>query len=473
MKQPTSLRRYLFVGSILWGLGLLLVGLSVSFKLFESHMKARHRGSLEVYMQQVSEAISFKEDRPRIAIHILDPRFQIPTSGLYWQLDLHSDHPSAVPAPILRSASLNGSLLIVKAPKDSHHLPSARLSSGGEVHGPKLPALRQSIPFDDMRFHLTVAAEEMVLDPAHAFEERALKYLEPVLILAAVLSMVLGYLSVRRGFQPLKEIKDRLHVMRMGQSNLLTGRFPAEVRPLVDELNELITHSERTVARARADAEDLAHSLKTPLAVVTNEAERLQYAGYDETAEIIQQQTKTLRRYVESHLARSRAASIGPRSYTYCEVKISVDRLARTLMRLHADKEVAFVSDVPEELQFRGNVADLEEVLGNLIDNSWRFAEGRIELKGEQVPCEHEGDRERKEEDSCIRLCIDDDGPGLDAAQRENALRRGVRLDQERSGSGLGLTIVRDITNLYGGQMKLDSSPLGGLRVILILPGSY
>jgi len=277
------------------------------------------------------------------------------------------------------------------------------------------------------------------------------------LLVPAGLAMLAGLFHVRRGLAALDEIRERLATVRDGTASRLTGAFPGEVVPLVEDLNALLAEREIAVERALAKAADLAHGLKTPLAVLAQEADRAGHEGHPELARVLGQQVSRMSRQVEFHLARARAAGAGRGGR--CSLRETADALVRTLARLHADRGRTFVVDVPAEIQFRGQCEDLEEMLGNLLDNACKWARSRVVLAAVRTADE-------------IELTVDDDGPGIAPALREGVLQRGVRADEAAAGSGLGLAIVRELAELYGGSIELGDAPGGGLRVSLRLPAT-
>jgi signal transduction histidine kinase len=277
------------------------------------------------------------------------------------------------------------------------------------------------------------------------------------LVLVAAGCMIAGFVLVRGSLQPFDQMRSRLAGVRKGVERQLQGRYPAEVQPLVDDLNALLAHSERVVARATAKAGDLAHGLKTPLAVLSNEAERLSSRGDVELAAILAQQVSLMQRQVEYHLAHARAAASGTAVHARCSVAVTVDGLARTLLRLHAHRGLQIEATIDRDHAFRGRREDLDEMLGNILDNACKWAISRVTVSSSV----HNGR---------ISLVIDDDGPGLDSSIRDSVLQRGVRADEAVPGSGLGLAIVADLAELYEGSISLDRSPLSGLRVRLQLP---
>jgi signal transduction histidine kinase len=274
--------------------------------------------------------------------------------------------------------------------------------------------------------------------------------------LAAGIFMLAGFLQVRRGLTGIGQLRTRLGAVHDGREARLTGRYTAEVQPLVDDVNALLEQRERTVGRAVAKAGDLAHGLKTPLAVLSRDAERAQAAGQIDVAASIQQQVDRMRRQIDYHLAQARAAASGDAPGTRCAVVDSAEALARTLLRIHADRSVQIDVRVPEAHAVRANRVDVDEMLGNLLDNACTWARSRVVVSSAAS-------------DTAIVTTVDDDGAGLPAEMREAVLERGVRADERSPGSGLGLAIARDLAEVYGGSLALDASPLGGLRATLTL----
>jgi signal transduction histidine kinase len=283
----------------------------------------------------------------------------------------------------------------------------------------------------------------------------------------AVISMLAGFAMVRSGLKPLNEMRRRLADVQSGQAAQVLGRYPAEVQPLVQDLNVLLAHQAQAVSRAVAKAGDLAHGLKTPLAVLSQEAERAAGRGQTELAQAIGEQVERMRRQIEYHLAHARAAASGATPGARCEVRTSADGLARTLQRLHADRGIAIAIDVPADLAVRCQREDLDELLGNLLDNACKWARGRVALSTEILSGAGHGALADP-----VAILVDDDGPGLAPSMREAVLQRGVRADEAAPGSGFGLAIVREIADVYGGSIVLEGSPAGGLRARLVLPGA-
>lgn len=295
---------------------------------------------------------------------------------------------------------------------------------------------------------------------AHYYPVVRLNHMTLVGVAVALGFMIAGFLQMRTGLSPFTELRSRLSSMRDGRERRLEGEYPAEVQPLVSDLNALLDQREQAVTRAIAKAGDLAHGLKTPLAVLAQEAERARRSGQTEIAEAIDQQVDRMKRQVDYHLAHARAAASGAAPGARCAVEESADGIARTLRRLHAERGLTIQVDVPPDHAVPAQREDLDEMLGNLLDNACKWARSRITLSSAR----------RAQNGGAIVITVDDDGPGLPPSMRERVLQRGVRADEAAPGSGFGLAIVRDLADVYNGSIALDSSPDGGLRARLTLP---
>jgi signal transduction histidine kinase len=276
-------------------------------------------------------------------------------------------------------------------------------------------------------------------------------------VLLGVILMAAGFLGVRQGLRPFRRLRERLTAVRVGEDRRVEGVYPSEVQPLIDDLNALLEDREKAVQRAVATAGDLAHGLKTPLALLAQEADRAAAVGNRELAESIGQQVERMTRQVNYQLARARAAASGPSGAAPCLVASSADALVRTLLTLHAGRSLTVSSAIPADLCVRVQREDLDEMLGNVLDNGCKWAKSKVEVRAAQ-------------NGSTLSIIVDDDGPGLAQVLRNAVLERGVRADEAAPGWGLGLAIVRDLSELYGGSISLEESPLGGLRARLTLP---
>jgi signal transduction histidine kinase len=259
------------------------------------------------------------------------------------------------------------------------------------------------------------------------------------------------------GLAPLRQLHASLARVHSGAMQRMEGSFPTEISPLVNEFNSVLAQNAEVIERARTQAGNLAHALKTPLSVLANAANAPEKRN-DEFAHLVAAQVEMARKQVDYHLARAQAAATARLPGAGTPLAPVVEGLVRTMLRIHAERHLEIVvRPTAPLLTFRGEAHDLQEMLGNLIDNACKWAASRVEV---QADAEH----------GQLVLSVDDDGKGIAADQRDAMLRRGVRADQQVPGSGLGLAIVDDLAHMYGGHLALSDSPLGGLRTILTLP---
>ena len=269
--------------------------------------------------------------------------------------------------------------------------------------------------------------------------------------------------QVEVGLRPLARLRRELAAVRGGlRKRFATEAVPVEVEPLTQDLNLLLEHSEAVLARARVQAGNLAHALKADLTVLANEVRELAPANVAEMAPRLEARLERMRRHLDHHMARARAAAARGVPGVSTEVATVVAGLVRTLERLHAERGLAIEVGLSDGLRFGGEREDLQEMLGNLMDNACKWARRRVRVVG------HAEGRD------ALLLAVEDDGPGLPAERRAALPVPGVRLDESVPGTGLGLAVVRDLAELYGGTLRLDEAEaeLGGLRAELRLPAA-
>ncbi len=453
-----SLRLRLLLGTLGWiALTIVAAGLALG-GLFRQHVAQQFDAELNTHLDQlVAHLVVDDNGRPALSVAQSDPRFSKPYSGLYWQVD-GLDPAAGNPVGLLRSRSLWDDAL--RLPADT--------PGNGELH-------QHRIAGPD---HSTLGAVERVVRvggasqraTAHSFrlvvagDERQMR--APIERFSGMLWLALGLLGlglglaavvqVWVGLAPLKRLRGALAAVRSGDAQQLAGRFPAEVQPLVDEFNTVLAHNAEVVERARTQAGNLAHSLKTPLAVIANAAG----SETGELAQLVGAQVELARTQIDYHLSRSRVAASLHFPGARTSVVAVCDGLLRAMARLHAERNLALVMHpVAQPAFFRGEQQDLQEILGNLLDNACKWARQRVEV----ALAVRNGE---------LSITLDDDGPGIAEGERQRVLWRGERADEQVPGSGLGLAIVVDLTRLYGGRVELAASPLGGLRVHLTLPAA-
>jgi signal transduction histidine kinase len=268
--------------------------------------------------------------------------------------------------------------------------------------------------------------------------------------------MVAGlFIQVRVGLQPLFDLKREIAEVRKGKADALVEDYPAELEPLAQELNALVSHNREVVERQRTHVGNLAHALKTPISVMLAEADS---APKSKLAEVVRRQAAALHEHVDHHLRRARAAARTQGQRERTPLAPVLDELSRTLERIFRDKGVRIDWDCDEELAFQGERQDLQEIVGNVMENAGKWCRSRVRVTAEpSTPGQ-------------LIVLVEDDGPGLPAERRAEVLKRGARLDEATPGSGLGLSIVEDLTRAYGGRVALGDSAWGGLSITLYLP---
>ena len=381
-----------------------------------------------------------------------DLRFSEPNSGWYWSVEpgsqnvtgwLHSTSMTArVPSPP-----------VADVPFDSEFQRSY-IADG--IAGEDLVVIESEFVLDAQnrvaRFRVMGNRTELE-DEIARFGQRLFTYLA----LFGAGMIAINAVAILLGLQPLARVRNALALVRQGASQRLDGRFPAEIEPLANETNALIENNRRIVERSRTQVGNLAHSLKTPLAVLINEGRAIGGPKGD----LISEQASSMRQQVEHYLKRARVAAQRDSVVYRTPVRPLIERLTRVIEKLSNGKKVS-ISLPDEEIVFAGEREDLEEIAGNLLENAMKWSRSRIAVSIEPVAAQV--DRPER-----FRLVIEDDGPGIPEEKAREALKRGKRLDETKPGTGLGLSIVAELVNEYGGTLALESSQLGGLRAIVEL----
>ena len=433
--------------------GFLLAGLFQA--ALERNFDARLRAVLDGLLANVEVGT---DGNPAMQGQLADTRFSLPLSGWYWQV---------TPPPGKKLGDLaSGSLLEQRLAPDPSVL--AKRNADGiasfyltDTNGTNLHVIEQGfkLPGSDEEFSFLVAGNfDELRDEADAF--RKTLYLVLVLLGAGLLAAVL--VQVRFGLRPLQRMQENLTAIREGKAERLEDEFPSELQPVADELNLLIQSNSEIIERARTQVGNLAHALKTPLSVLTNEAR----AHKGTLAAKVAEQAHVMRDQVSLYLDRARRAARAQGLGAVTEVRPVLEALGRTLQRIHHDKGLRIDVHCNAGLKFRGEKQDLEEMAGNLLDNACKWATRKISVSAELLR-ENAGDGRH-----WLMLTVDDDGPGLRPEKRAEALKRGRRLDESKPGSGLGLSIVTETASMYNGTVQLADANSGGLRVQLRLPAT-
>jgi signal transduction histidine kinase len=410
---------------------------------------------LHVYLKALVGDLASDADINKTEFTVGEPRFELPLSGWYWQIGKMENNATSV---LRTSPSLfdrNLPFLIDSDPEKDVTATRDTYTTGPDEEN--LRQVERIIQVGDKRFVVAVAGESSeIAEEVSAFRSD----LVITFILLGLGLVATAAIQVLFGLRPLSHISQQIAAIRAGKSERLEGTVPREIAPLARELNGLLDSNREVIARARTHAGNLAHALKTPLSVIVNEAN----ASTDPMAEKVIEQADIMRHQIDHHLDRARVSAGIAVVGAVTETKPVVEALTRAIEKVHRGRDIR-IDLTGDEVNFRGERQDLEEMVGNLLDNACKWAASRVEVA-------IIADRPRKgaAEPSVLRVVIDDDGPGLGPEQRESALRRGRRLDESKPGSGLGLAIVSDLARLYGGSLALGSAPLGGLRAELRLP---
>ncbi|MBY0361042.1 MAG: sensor histidine kinase [Phreatobacter sp.] len=455
--RAPSLARRLFLLALTFAVVLLTVTGIVLAAVNRTAVERGFDRRIQVYVKLLIADLAGAVDDTSIVVgaNLGEPLFELPQSGWYWQI-LRTD---AGRNEIRASRSLfDGRLpnLVSEAAADG---PTRSREGYIEMpNGLRLRAVERIIELgEDGDFTIVVAGPaDDILMSVRSFNLTLIA----TLLMLAVGMIVAAMLQVRVGLTPLQRLVGGLTAIRAGEQEHLEGDFPVEIAPLAREVNALIDSNREIVERSRTHVGNLAHALKTPLSVIQNEA-----AGRDDPLALkVAEQTRVMRDQVNHHLERVRAAARARVATTVVPVADVVESLARTLQKVHRDRDLDVTCTVPPEAMFRGERNDLEEMVGNLVDNACKWADGRIVVTGAREHSPTSADR------AFFSITVDDDGPGLTATERDAVGLRGRRLDETKPGSGLGLSIVSELASLYGGSLRLDAAPLGGLRAVLRLP---
>ena len=457
--RANSLALRLFVSAAGWtGIILLITGFVLS-SLYRDAAERSFDRRLNVFLRTlVAEVAAPDDSSERTPQSLGEPQFDLPLSGWYWQLTrLNAARPEVRSSRSLWDSGLPHLADMGVAATDDG-------TRRAYVPGPedqRLRLIERTVDLgEDGRYLVAVAGDSQEIDDeTHSFD-RAIA--ATFAILAAVLLLTTMF-QVRFGLAPLKRISESLAAIRAGTAERLAGRFPVEIEPLARETNALIDANREIVERARTHVGNLAHALKTPLSVMMNEAAA---RPDDPLAAKVGEQIVIMRDQVTRHLERARIAARATVVGSVTEVGPVVTALTRTMEKIYHPRGIAIDLDAPEGVRFRGERQDIEEMLGNLVDNACKWAQARVSIEVTQ---------ERQQDDPfklIVRVVVDDDGPGLSPADRDQVARRGQRLDETKPGSGLGLSIVLELASLYGGHLTLSTAPIGGLRAELVLPAA-
>lgn len=441
-----SLKQRLITAALAWiAIGLLFAWFALS-NVFQTHVTRQFYEELFVHLEELERLAKVDASGVQLASTFSDPRYDVPNSGYYWEIQ--RDDKMLARSPSMQAAPL-------KTPPDSrsdigvhtHTIdgPTGTLLVAERLQwlDPGKPPLRFIIGTDKRHLYSLVDSFNHTLSWALAGLGASMSLAAALLIMYAM--------------RPLAQLSVDLDDVRSGRSKSLAGSYPSEVQPLVENMNSLLASTRELVQRARTQAGNIAHGLKTSLAVLTDEAYRIGDSGLDAHAQTILQHCRKMQAQIDYQTTRARVVANRLAPGAAASVNEAASDVVGALSRLYEQRGIRFQSDVEPQLRVACDEQDLKEVLGNLVDNAGKHACALVRVSA------HKNDNE-------VRIVVSDDGAGLPVEAHEAVFNIGERWDTQTPGTGLGLAIARDLITLYGGKIELDTSDLGGLAVIVKLP---
>jgi len=439
--------RLLLAASLVLSAFLGLTGLSLD-KAFryaaEESLKAKLQSSVYALL---AAAVEDKQGRLTLPENLTDPRFNLPDSGLYAQVS-----GPRVGYRWHSASSVGRSLDFLQwVGAGQSHFQLYHSKTLGRLMTLNFGVVWEDYAGHEIPYVLAVAESlQPQLEQVAAFRNTLFTWLGGA---AALLLLVQGWV-LSWGLRPLRTVAEELHAIESGRSDRLSGDYPRELKGLTHNINSLIRHAQARQQRYRDGLSDLAHSLKTPLAILQGLAERV---GYDatESRHTLTEQVARMNQIVSHQLQRAVASGRTAWIKTL-PVRPAVERIARTLHKVYVDKGIAWEVKIADGMGFQGDEGDLMEVLGNLMDNAWKYGRTRVRISG-------------RSSDQAMELHIEDDGRGIPPDQAAEVLERGHRMDQQQPGQGIGLTVANEIISAYAGELKFGQSDLGGADVTIII----
>ena len=442
-----SLRARFIVAIFLWtSLGTAAIWYS-STRLFEIHVAQQYHEELEVHVRELDALTRLDASgQPYLSRPLSDPRFSIPLAGFYWQITREGYVP--VRSPSLTRGEFDDGIA---------HLPSVthRLERGPTGEAIAYGLIRKLADGNDL--HFVIATDQRLLDEINTQFERELTIWLAIL---ATLLLASGGIIIWFGLRPLELLRQAIVRLRNGEASDIDGRYPSEIAPLVDDLNAYIDSNDTLIMNARTQAANLAHALRTPLAVMTDEAERVKLRDpASGVAETILEQCQLMTQQIEYQLARSRSGTGQMRPGGNCVPCEVIGPLISAMRRLHPEKEFSLSCNVPDKMRIGLDEVACREMVACVLDNAGKWANHNVNCSVNAF-------------DSQIVINIEDDGPGMTSDQAKKAFEVGSRFDKRKPGSGLGLAIAQDIARDIGGEAHIVSGDniLGGLHVRISLP---
>jgi signal transduction histidine kinase len=402
--------------------------------------------TLEFHVESLTGALLDEGDPSSPDIALSDPRFDRPRSGWYWAI---RDADGTL-------YNLSTSVVGIDLPEmtGSADARGRRTAIMDDVFGTRMRVVERTVTLAPATYQIVVTGNlSEILELVGNFRGQAFIVLGAVGVMLAIMSAIVARFAMR----PIDRLSAAIESVREGESVAVTGTYPREIAPLAEEVNELLRSNAQIIERARNQVGNLAHGLKTPIAVLRNEAAARKGA----LADVVVTESEKMSTMVATYLERARLAARTSVVGKKADPTMIMLRLTRVMRKIHPDCTIAFQRPDASLPWFRGDEADLEEMAGNLLDNACKWSKGQVGVRL---------DAERSDTGAMLLIRIDDNGPGLSDEDAQKVLRRGVRLDEKTPGSGLGLDIVKELVDVYGGSLALKHSALGGLLVELRLP---
>lgn len=444
-----SIRVRLYLISVLLIFLALFVVSQILILLFEQHVNMRVENELSNHINQIASQIEPENLTSELRTTLSDPLFELPGSGLYWQLNIDQEKPR-------RSRSLwDHELDLSKIPKKLDQRTMVQLPGPDNS---TLTAVVQDIELlSSQQLHnlrIAVGQDGKVLADAVASFSSALGYSLFALFVGLALAV---WLQISAGLRPMKLLERQIAAVRRGEASNIDARKPTELLPVINELNGLLNQQLSAIEKSQLRAARLAHALKTPMAILMALTRQLQNKGSHEIAEQLEEQVEALNRNVERELARARTVGglLGIRNETH--IKPLLKRIITLLRRLPRGDEISWSLNMDDDLVVPIVTDDLAEILGNILDNSRKWARSKVDVDAVVTSRD-------------TKLLIEDDGASLPADKIAGLSNPGERLDDGIAGSGLGLSIVKDMLGEYGGELIIKSGKRGGLSIVVVVP---
>ncbi|MEX3008085.1 ATP-binding protein [Hoeflea sp. TYP-13] len=461
VKKPRSLAARVLTIATLWAvIALFVIGLLI-LTLYRNGAERGFRDLLRAQLYNVINSVSLTADgklegTPQLG----DLRFSQPGSGWYWIVNIIGNGPQDRIASVSLGDRTVAAISTQVAPFNERY---ERIYRSSDSTGQELMVAETEVLLGDngeiARFRVTGNMDALDNDVS-AFSRQLILFL----VVFGIGSLLVNAIAILFGLRPLDTIRRSLEEIRAGETESLEGSFPREIAPLTGEVNALIDNNRRIIERARMQVGNLAHSLKTPIAVLLNESRSME----PDQARLVNEQATAMQNQVQHYLDRARIAAQQNSVLVRADTGKTLQRLMRVMERLNPDTEfeLQLDDDVPDLAMEQH---DVEEIFGNLLENAGKWASGKVRVRAE-MPTEPASGTGAGEVRPLLSIYVEDDGPGMPDDHLAEAMKRGRRLDESKPGTGLGLSIIKEIAGEYKGSVSLGRSALGGLCATVTLP---